>query len=93
MSRLCMVIKMTNRYAIIENNLVLNVVVADAEIAAEKGWVACPNASPGWSYSNGIFIEPKPIEYPKPIESKPLTKEDLLNKLSVLQKQIESLSE
>lgn len=93
MSCLCMVIKMTNRYAIIEDNTVLNVVVAEPEFAIEKGWVECPIASPGWGYINDVFIEPEPLEISKPIEQKPLTKEDLLNKLNILQQQIASLSE
>jgi hypothetical protein len=31
------------RYAIIENNVVTNLVVSDAEFAAKQGWVECPD--------------------------------------------------
>lgn len=32
-----------NRYAIIENGVVINIVVSDAEFAAQNGWVSLPN--------------------------------------------------
>jgi len=55
------------RYAIIENGLVVNVIVADAgfiaaHVAAPKTAVAVDGiqCGPGWTYSNGTFTPPDP---------------------------------
>lgn len=77
---------MSNRFAVVENGLVVNVVVADAEYAAEQGWVACDSAGPGWSYSNGVFTAPPPPPAPEPTPAP--TKEQLLAQLQALQAQI-----
>ena len=54
-------IMMTNKYAIIENTLVTNVAVADAEFAQSQGWVSCPEeVSAGWTYVNDVFAPPAP---------------------------------
>lgn len=54
-------IMMTNKYAIIENTLVTNVAVADAEFAQSQGWVSCPDeVAPGWTYVNDVFAPPAP---------------------------------
>jgi hypothetical protein len=79
---------MTNRYAIIENGIVSNVVIADAEIASANGWVECPVAGPQWTYANGVFTEPVVVE---PVVITP-TKEELLAQLSALQAQIQALA-
>jgi hypothetical protein len=84
-----MVIQMDNRYAIIENNVVTNVVVADHDYAAEQGWVFCPSASIGWSFVNNEFVKP---EVTTPVHVLP-TKEELLEKIQQLQQQIAALSE
>lgn len=82
---------MTNRFAIIENGLVTNVVVADAEIASTNGWVACPVAGPGWTYTDGVFTAPVVVE-PEPIPAPPApTKEELLAQLNALAAQIQAL--
>ena len=82
---------MTNRYAIIENGLVANVVVADAEFAAQNGWIACPDASPGWKYDGAAFTE-SVIVAPEPIPTPPApTKEQLLAQLNALSAQIQAL--
>jgi hypothetical protein len=77
-----------NRYAIIENGLVTNVVVADAQIAAEKGWVQCDYGGPGWAYADGVFTEPVRIEPHAP--PKP-TKEQLMDELATLTAKIQAL--
>lgn len=77
-----------SRYAIIENGVVTNVVVADADIAAENGWVQCDHGGPGWTYANGVFTEP-PVVAPNPAPAP--TKEELLAKLQALQVQIQAL--
>jgi hypothetical protein len=79
---------MTNRYAIIENGVAVNVVVADAELAAQNGWIACPQAGPGWKYDGTTFTEPDPIV----IEPAPApTKEQLMAQLAALSAQIQAL--
>jgi len=79
------------RYAIIENGLVTNVVVADAEIASANGWIDCPVAGPGWTYADGVFTAPVVVE-PEPIPAPPApTKEELLAQLNALSAQIQAL--
>jgi hypothetical protein len=75
------------RYAIIENGTVVNVVVADAEIASVNGWVDCPIGGPGWTYVNGVFTAPVVVE---PTVTAP-TKEELLAQLNALSAQIQAL--
>lgn len=51
-------------YAIIENNLVINIALAEPDFAKQQGWIACPeDVSIGWSYIDGQFIEPPPFDY------------------------------
>lgn len=76
------------RYAIIENGVVTNVVVASADIATQNGWVQCDHGGPGWTYANGVFTEPPRVEPPP--APKP-TKEELLAQLQALQTQIQAL--
>ena len=85
---------MTNRYAIIENGIVANVVVADAEYAAQQGWIECPNAGPKWLYADGVFKKPEVIPAPVPEVVTPPepTKEELLAQLNALSAQIQSLT-
>jgi len=85
---------MTNRYAIIEDGVVVNVVVADAEYAAQQGWVECPDAGPKWLYADGVFTKPEiiPVPEPEPIPVPPTpTKEQLLAQLNALSAQIQAL--
>jgi len=57
---------MTKRYAIIEDGLVTNVALADAEFAAEQGWLAAPDdVGPGWSYDGKTFTKPDPTPEPE----------------------------
>jgi hypothetical protein len=50
---------MINNYAIIENNIVVNAVVADEVYAESQGWVLLTNgAGIGWSYIDGVFYPP-----------------------------------
>lgn len=51
---------MTNRYIKIENNVVVNAVLADQEWAESQGYVRHDKAGPGWIYSNGMFSPPPP---------------------------------
>ena len=79
-----------NNFAIIENGLVINAVVAEADYAAQQGWVLLPKgAGVDWSYVNGQFVDnrPKPevVELPAP------TKDQLLAELQALTAKIQSL--
>ena len=76
------------RYAIIENGVAVNVVVADAEIASANGWIACPDAGPGWTYANGVFTAPVVVE---PTPAPAPTKEELMAQLAALSAQIQAL--
>ena len=79
---------MSKRYAIIENGIVTNVVVADAELAIANGWVECLVGGPGWLYANGVFSSPQPVT-PEPTPQP--TKEELLAQLLALQEKINAL--
>ena len=58
-------------YAIIENNIVINAVEAEAEIALVNGWVELQgDAGIGWSYIDGVFVDNRPAPEPEP-ESPP----------------------
>jgi hypothetical protein len=79
---------MTNRYAIIENGLVVNVVVGQPELAPNQILVECPNAGPKWTYADGVFTAP--VEVPTTTPAEP-TKEELLAELQAIQTQIQAL--
>jgi len=80
-------------YAIIESGLVVNAAEAEADYAAEQGWVLLPEgAGIGWSYVDGEFVDNRPAPEPTPAPPPP-TKEELLAQLQALQAQIESLGE
>lgn len=79
---------MTNRYAIVENGVVVNVVLADDEFASQQEWIPCPQAGPGWDYQNGQFIAP--VEEPVN-NSIATTKEQLMIELAALTAKIQAL--
>jgi hypothetical protein len=76
-----------NRYAIIENGLVVNVVVGQPELAPNQILVECPDAGPNWTYADGIFTAPVVVQ---PAVITP-TKEELLAQLNALSAQIQAL--
>jgi hypothetical protein len=47
------------KFAIIENGVVSNVVLADE--ALESNWVETDQAGPGWLYQDGEFLPPPPV--------------------------------
>lgn len=58
---------MKMRYAIIENQVVINVTIADAEYAQSQGWIQAPDGvGIGWFYVEGKFIAPAPQPLPVP---------------------------
>jgi hypothetical protein len=82
---------MTNNYAVIENGKVINIVVSDADFAAQQGWVLLPEgAGIDWDYVDEEFIDTRPI--PEPAAPTPApTKEQLLAQLQALSDQINAL--
>jgi len=79
-------------YAVIENNIVVNIVLADNEYASQQGWVPLSEgAGIGWSYVDGEFVDNRPP--PEVVTPALPTKEELLAQLQVLQAQIEALGE
>lgn len=77
-----------NRYAIIEDGLVVNVVVGQAELAPNQILVECENAGPSWTYADGVFTAPVVVE---PTVTQP-TKEELLAQVQALTAQIQALT-
>lgn len=51
------------KFAIVENGVVVNVIVADADFAAEIGAIPCSNAGVGWAHVGGVFSAP-PAPHP-----------------------------
>jgi hypothetical protein len=47
------------KFAIVENGIVANVVVADEALASN--WVETDQAGPGWLYQDGEFLPPPPV--------------------------------
>jgi hypothetical protein len=81
---------MTNKYAVIENSLVVNTTVSDAEFAQSQGWIACPDdVGIGWSYVNGQFVDNRPV--PEVVTPPAPTKEELLAELQALTAKINAL--
>lgn len=77
-------------FAIIENGKVVNAVVAEADYAAEQGWIALPDgAGVDWDYVNGRFVDNRPA--PEAVTPPTPTKEELLAQLNALAAQIQSL--
>ena len=77
-----------NRYAIIENGLVVNVVVGQPELSPNQILVECPDAGPNWTYADGVFTAPVVVE---PTVTTP-SKEELLAQVQALTAQIQALS-
>ena len=81
-----------SNFAIIENGVVVNTVVADEEYAVQQGWVYCPIGGIGWSYNEGVFSAPEStIESTEQIQRPTPTKEYLLAQLEALQQQTQAL--
>jgi hypothetical protein len=53
---------MSSRFAIIENQKVINIVLASPEVAAERGWIECPyEVGIGWTFDGvGEALPPEP---------------------------------
>jgi hypothetical protein len=79
---------MSNNFAIIENGVVVNVVVAEAEYAQQQGWVLCESNGIGDQYVNGQYIR---RENPTTPQSQEPTKEQLMQELEALAARIQAL--
>jgi hypothetical protein len=79
---------MSNNFAIIENGVVVNVVVAEAEYAQQQGWVLCESNGIGDQYVNGQYIRRENPTTPQFPES---TKEQLMQELEALAARIQAL--
>lgn len=78
-------------FAIIKNGKVTNVVVAEAEYAAEQNWVELTDgAGIDWDYVDGQFVDNR-IASEADTPPTP-TKEELLAQLQALQTQIQALA-
>jgi hypothetical protein len=51
---------MNKRYAIIENDVVVNIAVSEAALASNWIEIDPKQAQIGWSYINGVFSPPPP---------------------------------
>lgn len=52
------------KYAVIENQIVINIALADPEYAQSQGWVAATDdVSTGWGYIDGKFVPPPPYDH------------------------------
>lgn len=50
-----------DKYLILKDNVVANVVIADEAEASKHGWIPCPSGttvSKGWRLDNGVWLEP-----------------------------------
>jgi len=80
------------KYAIITDGKVVNIVLAEPDVAAERGWIACPEeAGIGWDYDGTNFIDNRP-EPVAPAATPAPTREELLQQLQILTQQIQSLT-
>ena len=78
------------KYAVIENDKVINVVVSDPDFAQMQQWIATSDrVEVGWDYIDGQFIDNRPVIEPQAVIAP--TKEQLLAQLQALQAQIEAL--
>jgi hypothetical protein len=46
------------RYAVVEDQKVINVIIADEDFASEHGLIECPDGNPGWIYEGTTFSAP-----------------------------------
>lgn len=79
------------KFAVIKNGKINNIVVAEPDYAAEKGWISLTNdAGIDWDYINGQFVDNRPL--PEMVAVSAPSKEDLIAQLNVLAAQIQALS-
>jgi hypothetical protein len=75
-------------YAVIENAKVVNVCIAEVSDTKPDNWVLCESGGIGWDYTNGQFVDNRPVpEAPAPAP----TKEQLMAELAALTTKIQAL--
>lgn len=58
---------MVNKYAVVENDTITNVAIAEPDFAAAQGWIELPaGAGIGWSLVDGVWTAPPPQPEPVP---------------------------
>jgi hypothetical protein len=79
-------------FAVLSNNKVVNIVVAESDYAATQGWVAAPaGVSIGFDFTNNQFIDNRPpVTEPTPAPEP--TKAELLAQLQALSDRIDALA-
>jgi hypothetical protein len=61
---------MVKSYGVIEGGVVVNAVLAEADFAAEQGWVLLPEGvGPTWLYDGSTFAEPMPYVPSQQVQS------------------------
>lgn len=56
-------------YGVIKDGVVVNAVLADADFAAQQGWVLLPDGvGPNWLYDGSAFSAPPPYVPPKEVQ-------------------------
>lgn len=78
------------KYAVIENEKVVNLCIAEPSDIKPDNWVLCESGDIGWDYTNGQFIDNRPV--PEVITPPAPTKEELFAQLNTLQAQIQALT-
>jgi hypothetical protein len=76
-------------YAVIENNKVVNICIAESSDIKPDNWVLCESCGIGWDYTNGQFVDNRPV--PEVVTPPAPTKEELLAQLNALSAQIQAL--
>ena len=72
------------RYVEIENGKIINIVEAEPDVAAERGWVECSVGGIGWDYDGTNFIDNRPKNI-APTQPAAPTKEELIAQLQTMQ--------
>jgi hypothetical protein len=76
-------------YAVIENNKVVNICIAEPSDTKPDNWVLCESGGIGWDYTHGQFIDNRPV--PEVVTPPAPTKEELLAELQALTAKINAL--
>lgn len=78
-------------FAVVSNNKVVNIVVAESDYATTQGWVSAPNSvCIGFDYINNQFIDNRPPVV-EPTLAPEATKAELLAQLQALSDRIDAL--
>jgi hypothetical protein len=79
-------------YAVIENGKVVNLCVATAQDVKPDNWVLCESGGIGWDYTDGQFVDNRPVPPASEVTVLPApTKEELMAELAALTAKIQAL--